>query len=1207
MARPTLILQTVCFDDSDYADAYQLGGALYNSLTRPADNALSYGPGILVFSGVRPEHVDLEAAETLVLLPVLGQETYLLDQEAVLENIARWHEKLGAGHVIPIPTSANWRAAEDRLPGKNLLTELYGKENRRQRTVDEIVLATLRLFEKDGKKAQLFVSHSKADMKATGEAAMAVHEYVVNDTTGSAFFDVNDLAAGQSLEEQIDKEVSHGVFVMMRTDAYSSRSWCQKELLVAKRHGLPTLRVDILEKGESLGSAYAGNGPSILWEKGNPEAVVSRAMVECLRAAHFREESKRIKELASLPADTISLCRPPELLDLVQGPLNIGQSQMVIHPDPELPVVIRDLLAVANPRLKLVTPTTAYRRIGGQQSTVANPFDELQVAMSLSDSPSVDGEEGYTDHHIVDATVYLARCLISAGAHIAYGGDFRPGGYTEILSDLVSAYRQAAGGDPAVLHGYVGAVLKLSDASDNVQIRAHHMGRGSFKKEALLPPPADDLDQDLWGLYFSDMRRAMARHTQAHVVLGGGSVPRIDDKGSEQAGYTGRYPGVVEEAWRSLEIGQPLYVVGGYGGAAGLVADLIEGKKTPAELMDETWTKFDSFRQRAEKIDASPYREQLGVPETMKDLADAVRQLSAGLLQDDASSVAWNGLTLAENRELRRTRDPMAIASLIFNGLQKVRRQKIEGKLEIELVEGSITAARDIDAVAVGVFDDLPLGGAGAALDRLVAGRASLARAEGEALISLDSNEIAADWLYLASLGPLEELNQLPERIQEASSHTADLVKRHGFSRLGVVAFGGTMLDDMKKTTSSMVDGLIGLAGQTVISWFETDRRQFAALLETLKQDERVNVTTRSFSEAVPAAPRVQQEQLVLSVALTGDRLTSIAVPPSGTGVARTQEMLLTAEMLKDYSKGSGSGRRTPNQGALDERVLKLAHLLLGEDSSELLSRCRDSKVMIIHDIPSSRLPFEILLGNFHKEGDEEQEADAIRPAVIGGINRRLAINGVSLEQLLAKPPHTGKLKVLLVVNPLGDLAGAEVEAKAVKEILEENGDSIELIELWNKEATRDAFLDRIKQADVLHYCGHAFYDGPGAEESGLNLWGDPLYLSDLADQNSPVRLVFANACESGRVRAKSPIASEAASFAEFFLRSGIEAYLGTYWQVSDTAAAAFSTSVYGSLVGGDSLDKAVRSGREKLKAKGESEWANYILYGDGRFQLIAG
>ena len=482
-------------------------------------------------------------------------------------------------------------------------------------------------------------------------------------------------------------------------------------------------------------------------------------------------------------------------------------------------------------------------------------------------------------------------------------------------------------------------------------------------------------------------------------------------------------------------------------------------------------------------------------------------------------------------------------------------------------------------------------------MDRTVAGRATLARAGGQALISLESKEIAADWLYLASLGPLEKLDQMPERIAEASRKTADLAQRHGFSRLGVVAFGGTMVDNIKQTTSSMVDGFEALAGQTTIVWFENDKHQFNALLETLKQDGRVSVTTRRYSDAVPKPPKVLEEQLVLSVGLADGRLTAIAMPPAGTGVARTQQVPLNSDTIRKLSRGSGSGRSTPNLDSLNERGADIAKLLLGEDADELLQRCQEAKVMVIHDIPSSKLPFETLVGKL-------TEAEPVRPAVKGGINRRLAVPGVGLEQLLAKPPHTGKLKVLLVVNPLGDLEGAEVEAKAVKDTLKEN-DSVELIELWNKDATREAFFDRIQQADVLHYCGHAFFDGPGAKESGLNLYGDPLLLADLKDQDIPVRLVFANACESGRVRGKARSVTEAASFAEFFLRSGIEAYLGTYWQVSDMAAAEFASSIYVSLARGDTLDKSVRTGRDKLLQAGFSEWANYMLFGDGRFRLV--
>ena len=49
-----------------------------------------------------------------------------------------------------------------------------------------------------------------------------------------------------------------------------------------------------------------------------------------------------------------------------------------------------------------------------------------------------------------------------------------------------------------------------------------------------------------------------------------------------------------------------------------------------------------------------------------------------------------------------------------------------------------------------------------------------------------------------------------------------------------------------------------------------------------------------------------------------------------------------------------------------------------------------------------------------------------------------------------------------------------------------------------------------------------------------------------------------------------------------------------------------FAAVVYTQLADGRTLDAAVTEARSKLLAANEPDWANYILYGDGRFQLIA-
>lgn len=1195
--RPSLVVYTVWFGETDKDTARELGACLYDILTRPRDHILAYGPGIPVYRALHPMHVDLEAATKVVILPVLGRDTHALMRTQVLQTLNDWDHQLGVGHVVPVPISLKWRAEEDDLPGQNFLTQLYGKDDRQQRSIDEILIAILRLFDPSGAKRRLFISHAKTDLAATQNAAEAIRNYLKTDTTARGFFDAVDLGTGIRLRPQIEAALQAGAFVAIRTDAYSSRDLCIHELLRAKQNQLPTLTVELLMRGEALSSPYGGNAPTLVWDLSekpqpgsNPQRVISRILVECLRAAHFQAEKERIIAGAGLPSNTLALCRPPELLDLIQGPVLRERKQIVVHPDPELPAAHRELLSMAHPRLKLVTPTTAFRPISGSAAAIANPLDGQQIGFSVSASPDVDGPRGFAKEHIDDVAVYLARSIVAAGAHLAYAGDFRKGGYTELFSELIFAYRQTAGGRDDILHSYSAAHVPLTDDSDGLQIQVHRIAH----PEAELPSPGSPESATVpRALYFSDMRRVMTSRVFARLILGGASHPQIDEFGPH--GYDGLYPGVVEEAWWSLQTGQPVYAIGGFGGGAGIVATLLCGAETPPQMQDKSWIKYSSFKSRLEQITSSPWLAMFHLPASMNAMADAIRQHGARLLADDQASLAWNGLTVAENRELGRTLDPLRIVSLVYQGLTNCRRRKFEGRLEVELVEGTVTAAQGLDAIAVAVFEGLPLAGAGGALDRLIAGRASVAHTSGQALVSMDSEEIAADFLYLASLGKPDDLGALPARIRTATTRTAECALRHGFSRLGVVSFGGSTARDPAEATDAMLSGLLPLSGQAAVVWFENDPGRFVALYHTLEKDSRVNLTTRRQSSAASTIATEQREQLVISVTLQDNFLTATVMPPSGTGVARTRRLAFNRQQMLTYSSGA-SGRNTPAPDELARRGQELSRTLLGQDADDLLSRCRKARIMLIHDVAASQLPFEILLA--------ASATEETRPALEGGLNRRLAVSGVSTQQLFAKPPHTGKLKVLVVINPLGDLQGAEIEGQSVFEALKDMP-SVEAIQLRGKGATKSAFLEAIATADVLHYCGHAFFDGPGPEESGLNLWGDPLFFTDLMRTPSALRIVFANACESGRVRAHSNSAHEAASFAEYILRSGIEAFLGTYWRVSDTAATAFAAEIYSSLAQGQTLDKAVRNGRLKLRDMPSPEWANYVLYGEGQFQIV--
>jgi hypothetical protein len=60
------------------------------------------------------------------------------------------------------------------------------------------------------------------------------------------------------------------------------------------------------------------------------------------------------------------------------------------------------------------------------------------------------------------------------------------------------------------------------------------------------------------------MRVDMTKAVGARVVIGG----RLDS-------YSGLYPGIIEEAWLSLIVKQPLFLVGAFGEAARAVTDAL--------------------------------------------------------------------------------------------------------------------------------------------------------------------------------------------------------------------------------------------------------------------------------------------------------------------------------------------------------------------------------------------------------------------------------------------------------------------------------------------------------------------------------------------------------------------------------------------------------------------------------------------------------
>jgi CHAT domain-containing protein len=236
--------------------------------------------------------------------------------------------------------------------------------------------------------------------------------------------------------------------------------------------------------------------------------------------------------------------------------------------------------------------------------------------------------------------------------------------------------------------------------------------------------------------------------------------------------------------------------------------------------------------------------------------------------------------------------------------------------------------------------------------------------------------------------------------------------------------------------------------------------------------------------------------------------------------------------------------------------------------------------------------------------------------------------------RLLRAPTSTqragddGKLRVLLVADPSGDLEGATHECNQVGRILEE-GPLADRLTVELVDASTDSFTlrSKMRRCHILHFAGHGVYAArPGdLSQTGWLVRGrmDALESADVLRASAldgfwtdaAPRLVFANACDSGRgnheAAHRRPHSDAAIGLAQAFLAAGVDSYVGTIWQApDDETTIAFARTFYEELVAGRTVSQALMMARNKSAAQFGDEdltWARYVLFGDPLTQLSAG
>jgi hypothetical protein len=322
------------------------------------------------------------------------------------------------------------------------------------------------------------------------------------------------------------------------------------------------------------------------------------------------------------------------------------------------------------PKARFLTPLTKLTQWH-------RPSQVATIAVSISESDDIR-RYGLSPDHFATLSDEIHLYLLLAGLKIAYGGalkgDFsQASNFTLRLFELVRAYSKLAEGvnakplKGAILNGapwplwlnYGDNDWKLfsGDIATYEQVPRPAI---PWSDDEVFPPTAGGrvLASDTprrryaWARGLTAMRERITELSQARCVIGG-----------KLAGFSGLVPGVVEEAWLSLVQKKPLYVAGGFGGAARAVSDLLLGMRR--EEFAESWA-----RQTMADYEAAValYGEHGGNFRSLERMgADIAANADAGLAQ-----ALNNGLDETENRELMRCTDPQRIARLVLTGLGRL-------------------------------------------------------------------------------------------------------------------------------------------------------------------------------------------------------------------------------------------------------------------------------------------------------------------------------------------------------------------------------------------------------------------------------------------------------------------------------------------------------------------------------------------------------
>lgn len=667
----------------DTSIGFKLARLIYFTFARDIEKPLNQGLGIPVFFRAAagsndsrlPLDIDLEQAERSFIIMIVNGA---MVTDPVWVNYAKeLSERVkpanGRHRIFPISLSRAALQFDSALGQTNFIRYHEFPSNRGQNSSELMIWLTHELCRflnrprpaapgavMSPKPIRLFISHAKQDGVPLAER----FRKAIADTPAAVFFDSIDIAPGYDFGAEIESNIRESTLLVLQSDVYSSRPWCRREVLMAKKLHRPIMIVNAIEEDEKRSFPYMGNVPVIRWTGENHQRIIGLALREHLRFLYYECRIAALRRARRIPKDALVLKRAPEILDFqniaARAADGSGGKALVIYPDPPLGAEEGLLLSAFGGDVAFTTLTMPEEKTMLSGKT---------IGLSISESPDLHAL-GFDEMHLRDALIEFTRQLLARDATVAYGGDLRTGGFTQVLFDLVRAHNSS--GTPEAfrpVHNYQAwpLHLKVDEDSEAELIKVGQLHRVPLPYDLTQDPglatnvfltPDTRVNRYVWARSLTAMRERMNEQSDARVLMGG-----------KVSGYTGKYPGLLEEAYLALRASKPLFLLGAFGGCTRAIIELVEGGN-PEGLTLNFQTKDEAYKQLVEEYNSrAAAKPQLGLePIDYESVSQAFRESGLANLR--------NGLDAEENRRLFHAVDPDEILYLVLKGLSNLSQEQ---------------------------------------------------------------------------------------------------------------------------------------------------------------------------------------------------------------------------------------------------------------------------------------------------------------------------------------------------------------------------------------------------------------------------------------------------------------------------------------------------------------------------------------------------